>query len=52
MLGYVTIPGKSTLFGRELEDQWIWGRGELGEIRGSGRRELAVSIYDKKELIN
>lgn len=52
MLGYVIIPGKFAMSGRELEDQWIWGRRELKETERSGGRGVAVRIYDMKELIN
>lgn len=31
MLNLVTIPGRPAIFSREIEEEWIWRRRELGE---------------------
>lgn len=48
-LGEVT--GMLALFQREMEEQWIWGRGEvgLGLGGGEGGEEAALRIYIMRE---
>jgi hypothetical protein len=50
MLCSVDTPGRTALFQRLMEDQWIWGReegeGKLEEVEGVG---IAVGMYCTKE---
>lgn len=35
----VDIPGKPALFSKEMEEDWIWGKGEVGVRVREERRE-------------
>ena len=47
----VEVTGMLALFQREMEEQWIWGRGEvgLGLGGGEGGEEAALRIYIMRE---
>lgn len=49
MLCLVSIPGRPALFWMEMEEEWIWGKAEVGVDWEDWKLQSGCHVWEKKE---